>query len=150
MNFNLKSIFKRTKKEPKEIKKLSLPDVQVQEFYYHIKNDLKVTYPLRPGDEVISVSNNIDGVSRGTLLRFTRITMAKNIVPIVRYENDETEYICMGTLIPFDDEMYDTLKELESRGDSSAWNYVSPSWCQIDGEKFREKKNSIRKEIREL
>ena len=117
-------------------------EVVSSEFNYYIKNDLKVCYNLGVGDEVIVVSNEPNGVFRAVISRFDRITKARKIIPIV--DDGTKEYMTMGILIPFDQEMYDKLISLST--DVSAWNYISPSWCQSGrGTQYRKTENSIYK-----
>ena len=111
------------------------------EFHYYIKNDLKVSYRLGVDDRVIIVSNEPNGVSCGTLLRFEEITKAKSLIPIVEEDGGET-FMVMGTLIPYEEELYNTLMGLSK--DHSAWNYVSPSWVQLsDSTVYRKTEDSI-------
>jgi|VirMetMinimDraft_7_1064189.scaffolds.fasta_scaffold07690_8 hypothetical protein len=139
----LRKIFnKKNKSSDNDVTEVVIPTVVTnKEFNYYIKNDLKVSYKLGIGDRVIIVSNEPNGVSCGTLIRFEEISKAKNIVPLVQEDSGET-YMVMGTLLPFDQEMYDILLPLST--DHSAWNYVSPSWVQLtDSTVYRNTENSI-------
>jgi len=140
------SIFSIFKNKPKEVIETKEEKVVIEKdiFDHYIENDLKVSYPLYIGSEVISVSNEPNSVSRGEIIYFETITKAKNIVPIVQFE-DGKEFMCLSTLLPYTEEKYKILKELDKRGDKSAWNYVAPSWCQLEGIKFRNIENSIYK-----
>lgn len=126
------------------------PIVLEKEFHHYKDNDVEVNYTLKVGDDVISVSNEPYSVKKGVIVRFEAITKARNIVPIVEYEG-EGEFMCLSTLLPFDQEKYDFLLDLSKDGSHSAWNYVSPSWAQLStGKIFRETKDSVIESIRNL
>lgn len=137
-------IFGKTSKVSEVVEEEDDVIITKQNFSYFIKNDLKVTYDLIVGDRVILVGNEKDSVTRGYIKEYMTITQAKNIVAVVTDEDTDVDYIAMGILIPYDEEMYDKLISLSST--YSAWNYVSPSWTQIkkDGSKvFRSTEDSL-------
>lgn len=145
------SIFKKKVILPvvavKETKKIITEDI----FDYYIENDKKVSYPLYIDSRIIMVNNQINSLKKGIIVSFKTITLAKNIVPIVKYDGDDNEYMCLATLLPFEENMYNLLQELNSRNDLSAYNYISPSWIQSHkGEIFKQTKDSLYKEVKKL
>ena len=132
---------KEMKNKPKLKKSLEQESEQEElvtehNFHYFKGNDEKVVYTLKIGDKVISVGNEKGSLDIAHIVGFDRITMAKNIVPIIRTE-DGKDLMALSTLIPYSDDMYNKLRELCDRNDLSHWNYIAGSWCQLDGEKFR-------------
>lgn len=147
-------IFKNLLKEKDPIitpKEIIEEPVTKDDFHYYIENDKEVRYPLYVGSRIISVSNQINSLQVGEIIGFDRITQGRNIVPLVRFDGDDTPRMCLSILIPYDDDMYNVLKDLDERNDMSCWNYVSPSWTQSPkGEIFKETRNSVFEEFRNL
>lgn len=142
------NIFNKKKKTTKDVN-VKKDEITNDIFNYHIENDMEVRYPLYVGSKVISVSNSVNSVRSGIIVRFDTITQTKNIVPIVKYDGDDEEYMCLVILIPYTQKMYDKLMDLDKRNDLSAFNFLAPSWCQITdkGEVFKFPEDSIWKEF---
>lgn len=85
-----------------------------------LKESLGIHWTLQPGDRVISRSNEWDDpLQTGTYLgrwceKFPR-------VPRVLQDSDDTEYICFGKVLPWNQELYEHLLTLSNK---EQWDYL--------------------------
>lgn len=66
------------------------------------------------GTTVMVVTNEDEPIEKGVVIKFDDFDKPhQNYLPIVRFERDDKEYLCMGVLLPFDEKLRDELMQIQ-------------------------------------
>lgn len=112
--------YSKYKNNKKYLKELSL---SISEFN-HLKNKRLYVIKQYPNclenDICISVGNEDEPAKKCTVIGFTDFDkINQHFLPLIKYDNEENVYLCMGILLPFDENKLTDLNKLNYK---ERWN----------------------------
>lgn len=100
--------------------------------YHKLKNRrhiVKNYFRTLENQRCMVVSNEDVPVQTGTVVEFTDLDKPNQLpLPLIKYDNDDTAYLCMGIVLPYDDIV---LQELNSLPYKERWNRCCKPTCKM-------------------
>lgn len=94
----------------------------------HIENITRRVRESLIGARVIARSNEDVPLGIGTLVGFQEVSQANNKLPVVLFESDSKEYLCLGAVIPYNEKILAEIKDLKPKEQWERLKLIGLRW----------------------